>query len=276
MIRLLRNYQFQRVFQLNHNRRIIDDDIAINSGAGQIVALNPVDKKFPKLFKAVIDKYYDFIISDIREEIEVRTNSFLKSQFGIEKVAKDFMNIDEKGRLSSIRLKYTRVADDSHIIINPFSMSKIKDWEYEQIKEAINFLLLKYEFDIILLGNDKKELMNDVADSSSRIINLTNRTEILDSFLFVKHCKLFIGVDSALSHIARYYNIPRILRIGGGSYGIMFEKDSFTTDKHNEKLLFHSLDCFGCNWICIYKEPFCLTKIEGTAVFSSIEKFLSQ
>ena len=56
----------------------------------------------------------------------------------------------------------------------------------------------------------------------------------------------------------------------------MFPKESCYNSDETEKILFHPMDCFGCNWYCIYKEPYCLTKIDATAVFSSIEKILSE
>ncbi len=76
IIKILRSYSFIKVFQLNHNRRIIDDDLAIHSGGKQIIALNRVEKQYPKIFKRKLDKYYDRIIFDNTLDIGTKMDLF--------------------------------------------------------------------------------------------------------------------------------------------------------------------------------------------------------
>lgn len=275
-IKEIRTHSFTKTFQLNHNRRIVDDDLAIHSGANQIIAFNKVEEKFPKLFRNRVDSYYDSIIFDIPLDIENKIDFFLREVFKINHLLKNNIPLNEQEKIKSVHLKVDNIIKEEYIVINPISTSKIRDWEFNQLNEILRCLLEKFDFKILFIG-DKKEF--DVLDQYSinrnRIKNIAGSTDILESFCIVKYCKLFIGVDSGFSHVAIYYDVPRILKVGGGPFGLMFSKESYSETSEKEKLLFYPLECFGCNWYCNYKEPYCLTKIETPTIIQAIEKMLN-
>ena len=208
VIKVLRDYTFLKVFQLNHNRRIIDDDLAVHTGANQIVAFNIVEKGFPKLFKQMFDRYYDRILFEKPQEINTKIDIFLQQTFNINHFEKTHISMDEKKILNSLNSKISRLLDQEYIIINPLSSAGIRDWNFDQLNEIVVFLSEQYNYKIFLVGNTKQyKFLQRLTLKSDKIINLGGLTDILESFLIVKYCKLFIGIDSALSHVARYFDI---------------------------------------------------------------------
>jgi heptosyltransferase-3 len=167
------------------------------------------------------------------------------------------------------------IMDKEYIVISLISSSKIRSWEINKWNEVLDYLIENFNYTVILVGSKNQyAYLNNLSTGRERIMNLAGALEILESFVLVKFCRLFIGIDSAISHVAKYYNVPRILVLGGGPYGLMFAKNSFYQQNKTEKILFHPMDCFGCNWHCIYDKPYCLTNLKISSLVKTISSVL--
>ena len=272
----LRKLKFNTVYQLNLNRRITDDDLALHIGAEKVVALNIVEKKFPKLFKSYFDGFYLKILFKSRLEIGNQIELFLNKEFNITNSKQSYIKINEERLLIQLMKKIPSFSEGEFIVIHPLSISKIRSLDKIRLESIINFLTKNYNYNILLLGSEgQKKLLEKFSSNFNRVTSIAGVTTILESLFIVKSCKLFIGIDSAFTHFAKHFNVPRIIFSGGGPYGIMFPKKSYENEFEGEMFLFHFLECFGCNWHCIYKEAFCLTKINDSVVFNSLNKFLT-
>ena len=56
--------------------------------------------------------------------------------------------------------------------------------------------------------------------------------------------------------------------IGGGNYGRYLPY----LESDRRIYLYHKMECFGCEWNCIYKERHCITDLEVGTVIESIKK----
>ena len=156
------------------------------------------------------------------------------------------------------------------ITIAPFSSENNRDWRIQKFNKLITILSQKYR--IILLGSFEQRMkLYNLKNDNNNIIVKTGELNLNDLPNVIKSTKLFLGLDSGLTHIALKVGTPLIAIIGGGNYGKFFPyKES---DK--VKYLYHKMDCFGCEWRCIHKEPNCLTEVKTEEVIREAEKILS-
>jgi ADP-heptose:LPS heptosyltransferase len=86
-------------------------------------------------------------------------------------------------------------------------------------------------------------------------------------YSYLLKTKLFIGLDSGISHMALKAGAKSIILVGGGTYGMYFPK---LNDKKTVYLS-KELSCFQCNWNCIYDRNLCLSDISVEEVMKHIE-----
>ncbi|MBD3805967.1 glycosyltransferase family 9 protein [Sulfuricurvum sp.] len=92
-----------------------------------------------------------------------------------------------------------------YAVISPFASAKDKEYPYEKFKEVSSILYNKYGIRSIYLG--LSDLNEEDTDSISYEYNIP--VEIL--FERIKRCRIFIGNDSGLTHIALRYNKKTIV-----------------------------------------------------------------
>ncbi|MFH1196006.1 MAG: glycosyltransferase family 9 protein [bacterium] len=275
----LRKIGFEQLFILNHNRRIVDDDLALNLGATYTYALNEVEGSSIKVFREKLDKRYSKVLFVEKIFIEDKFTALLKEILKINEVKDNQLYLDEDWFNSNNRKRIINNGETNitnWITIQPLSSNQIKDLDAFKLRLMIAYLQAKGLKYIFILGS--KNQFNKINKMMSKFIgvyNLAGSLSLVESFYLVKHSKLFIGVDSVMSHVAIHYDVPRILFIGGGSSSMMFPANSYYKQKTKEKLLFSKMDCFGCNWNCKYKLPLCLNQIKDEEIDAAIEVLLS-
>lgn len=274
-LKKIRTFGFSKVFILNHHRRITDDDIALNSGADMIMALNISDTRYLKVGKKYFDKKYDIILYRESEYIQNKYNILLSRYFPLIKITESSIYLNEEKHLSILLNKYKSVFDKEYISINPVSSAEIRNWTISNFRKIIEYILNKYTYDIILLGEEsQKDYLQKMVLDKVRVHNFSGKTNLLETFTILKKSKIFLGVDSALAHASIYFKIPRIILAGGGPFGLIFPSESYKNDIPDQRLVFKEMDCFGCNWNCKFDEPHCLNDINPNQVIEIIDSML--
>ena len=99
------------------------------------------------------------------------------------------------------------------MVIAPITNWKRKNWPLESYKKLINKLLTKekkYFSSVILLGSEDEKINCEKLKKSLCNINVFNFAgliKVLEIYELLKLCKLFIGNDSGLTHLAAASNI---------------------------------------------------------------------
>lgn len=148
------------------------------------------------------------------------------------------------------------------VLIAPSASDKFRNWDSKYFQKLT--AQLSHKIKIVLIGTEKqKKLLEFIKNGNENVIIKVqlNLDQIIDLFL---KSKLFIGLDSGMSHLAILLNKKMIAIIGGGKYGQFFPYKKSA----NRIYLSHEMDCFGCNWICKYQKPYCINSL-------SVEKVLS-
>lgn len=264
----LRKEKFKKCFNLTAARGIINDEMAILTGAKEVYCLNSDWKCLKKLFGAKMESYYTDVLMkntfneyDKHAELLRKFNINGKIKYGNYHV----FNIEKK---KSDFVKY-----NSDILIAPFSSVRNRDWPIDNYKKFISLLNGKYR--IILLGNKKQRSdLEKIGNNATNVKILAGELKLNEIPYLMSNTRLFIGNDSGLSHMALKLNLKMIVILGGGQYG-RFLPYKFT-ESNKQFFLSYPLSCYGCEWNCKLKEKECITKITVKEVFDIATKILTK
>ncbi len=255
----LRHIGFRKCYNLTTARGILNDQMALLSGAEEIYCLNSNWEYLTKFFGKKLDKKYSKIIT------KNYFNEYDKNIEVIKTINKKYVPLFNDDKVFPL----IENNNDYDIAIAPFSSKNNRDWEIQKFDKLITILSQKYR--IILLGSFEQRMrLYNFKNENNNIIVKAGELNLNDIPNVIKNTKLFLGLDSGLTHIALKVGIPLIAIIGGGNYGKFFPyKES---DKI--KYLYHKMDCFGCEWRCIHKKPYCLTDVSVDEVMENVNELL--
>lgn len=251
-------------FNLTSARGISSDEIALLSGARKVYCFANTWKNLKKAFSKTMDKYYVTVLfNGIGNEYR-RHEELIKILTGSNKI-----NIIDSGSQVFGKENYTLPISGKYIAVAPLAQNFSRTWGVDKFRLLCEKLSTDY-FVILLGTSNESKLLERVKNGNGKIKNLAGEIAIQDLSSAIKNSLLFIGNDSGLSHLALRLNVPMIAVIGGGAYEKYFPYS--TNGTHVYK--YHSLDCFGCEWVCSQKEMYCLTKVDAEEVYSAALKLI--
>lgn len=153
------------------------------------------------------------------------------------------------------------------IVLHPFSLKKLKEWNMEKFAELSEKLKEQFDFDTIFIGSKKEE---------ERILEIQKRIpfktfafagyDLLDLAALCSKASLFVGNDSGPMHIADVLNIPIVGLFGPG------EPHLFSPSGKKATFIHHKLECNPCDQIhCKYPGHPCMHRIEVNEVINKID-----
>lgn len=275
MLKKIRLHYYTEAINVTTGRSPINDELCLLSGAKIRSRIFTNNGDFIRGFGRFYAVLYDRIVgTNLHNEFEKQTLVF-HNIFGANNKTKiQIFFCKSIARHINESIYVNRNIQRYYIALCPHSDLKIKNWGTIKYKKLLQMLLKYTNINIILLGDKKHYKKQNFLRSlnNSRIINIAGKLSIIESAYIVKRAKIFIGNDSGFTHIAKSLGTPFIGLIGGGSYGKFFPYNV----SQNDNYFFYKMDCFGCNWVCKYKEPYCLTKIEPQQVFEKVLSMLSK
>ena len=88
----------------------------------------------------------------------------------------------------------------------------------------------------------------------SPLLNRAGQTSLPDLISVIAGAGLLIGNETGAVHIAAAVSTPSVCILGGGHYGrFMPYRPELKTLRPLPYAVARNMDCFGCNWRCIYK-----------------------
>jgi ADP-heptose:LPS heptosyltransferase len=166
-----------------------------------------------------------------------------------------------------------------NILIHPFASQERKCWKTDKWVEVIYKTLKENEGTTITVVGAKSEMPKAnlifenplLKNFSSRMINLTGKTNIEQLATEVKNARLFVGHDSMVGHLAALYNTTS-LTISLGSV-----RPQETTPYHdNAYNLSPKVKCFPCFATDACSNYQCHHDISHQAISSSIKLLLEK
>lgn len=263
LLKYLHSLGLEKAFNLSQERGILNDELTLFSGAKEKICFQKNAVYLIPIFEKINNRKYTRILNF--QEI----NEYKKTYMIKKEICPELENQNELGNIF--------INDDSdfpfikkpYIVISPLPNNKERTWGLDKFNILIQELSLNNTIVILGLKNQEK-FIEDKIKTNYNIISFVGKTEISEAIYIIKNCSLFIGHDSGLTHIAKFFNIPLIALIGGGMYGRFFPID--VNDK--TVYLFNQMNCFGCRWNCVHDKMYCLTEISVNEVLKASNKLL--
>lgn len=147
-----------------------------------------------------------------------------------------------------------------------------RPWEREKMKDLVRRLAELQEYDIYLLGGALEEhLLSDYQEILERdnVYNFVNRTTIGETIYLLSKCKLSIGVDTGMQHVADALGIPTVSIFG--------PTNPKTHGAYSDKAVFVQCNpCISCQY-CFDTDKYytcpdrkCLNQISTNAVYVEV------
>lgn len=228
------------------------------------------------------NKFYTRIIKGEKiNKLEIERNcEFINKlganiDFSIRKPRIWFSERDEN-EIKEINKKYN-LKQNSYLAVFLGAGHPIRHWDNEKWVELIQQIIMRYpEYKIVMLGYGTdiypiEYVLNRLEGSlKGNIINLYAKTSLRILAKVIQKAKILIGTETGAMHIAAAMNTPNVCIMGGGHFGRFYPYG----DLDNNRVVYKTMDCYGCNWECKYKYPKCLSEIGISDVIMQVENLL--
>jgi len=141
------------------------------------------------------------------------------------------------------------------------SWAALVDWIMEQgIVRAVLFTGTREE------GPLTKTILGRIRDHRDQCLDLAGRIGVSQLVQLVRRARLVVSVESGTIHIAAALGVPNLCLLGGGHFGRFYPYG----DPARNRSVYSEMDCFGCDWHCLYDRALCMEGITLEAVQSAL------
>ena len=167
--------------------------------------------------------------------------------------------------------------EENNILVHIGASWSYRRWPSEKINCLIEKLLELTDEKIILLGGPGDLNFKEQMVSHPRVESRIGETSLSELRELIRRSKLLISNETSVSHMAYVFNKKAIVLLGGGHFGRFLPYPS--NKKRNVRCVFEKMECFLCNWNCIFdlnerKAVPCIEAIEVERVISEVKECL--
>ncbi len=245
----LRRIHFEKTINFSFTRTELSDSIAIATNAKIIYGgLDEIGRR--KLFSIrLFNRFYTKLI----EVPAIIKNEFDRNKYFFETITNSKVVFQKP----YIRFYQTEsIIKEKYVVIFPGAGLFQRRWDANNFYSISKKILDNYENISVVLVGDLKEkyISNSFLEvfENPRFYNKIGKTNLIEFVNIIKDCCLLISNESSGIHISTAFNIPTICILGGGHFG-RFAPYSYIFDVNDNISIFNQMDCFGCNWQCVYK-----------------------
>jgi ADP-heptose:LPS heptosyltransferase len=94
------------------------------------------------------------------------------------------------------------------VAIHPFTSDPVKQWPIERFSELAQRIVQEMKLKVVLVGRTEDRGQSPAGTVPSEIINLINKTSLLELAALLKRCSLLISGDSGPMHLAAAVGTP--------------------------------------------------------------------
>jgi ADP-heptose:LPS heptosyltransferase len=248
----LRLKNFKTAIQPTFSREFVGDIIVRASFAPVRIGYHGNTNNIIPKVRAVTNRWYTKLIFNCNyEHSELDINANFVRSLGLTHFKSQVPTIPDTHSKSP-----SSVPNSPYIVIAPGASWLPKAWPVSNFADVISTLAERANLQFIICGGPAdtivcRELVSLLP--STKLLNLCDRTSLLELVEVIRGAALVITNDSAPAHIAIAVSTPSLCILGGGHYG-RFLPYTTNLSQHNIKHVTVSslMSCFGCNWECGY------------------------
>jgi ADP-heptose:LPS heptosyltransferase/tetratricopeptide (TPR) repeat protein len=142
---------------------------------------------------------------------------------------------------------------------------------YQHYGAAIARLCREQSFSVIALGAPQDADINKsnlLECHPDKALDLTGKTTLRQSAALLRRCRLALGAETGLAHIACAVGTPNVILLGGGHFG-RFMPYAATTSAVSVPL-----ECHGCNWQCRFSTVHCVKDVDPRLIEAAVRRTL--
>lgn len=275
----IRRSGFQVVIHPNYSREFSYGDAVVRiSGSVERIGFEGDCSCINPLAKRISDKWYTRLVPSPELTLtELEKNAVFLRSLGL----KSFKaGLPELPRLDIPKQFYPK---DFYVIF-PGASNKSKHWPIRRFQELVRLIYKETGWIGVICGGPGEEPLGNemIENAGSTLINLAGRTSLIELVSILSHARFLVSNDTCAVHIAAGVSTPSVCILGGGHYGrfLPYSLES-ATKKPLPLVVSNKMDCFNCNWICIYSitegEPFpCIASISVDDVWEAVIRVLDK
>jgi ADP-heptose:LPS heptosyltransferase len=249
----------------SYHRQHIGDEMTILSGAERVVAFDGNDEIIQPAMREANDRYFSDIV-----KVEDHSPEWKKYQLLFERLG---IQTGEYSGMRNVMLGGTEESDrggaDPYILLTPGGSSSLRRWPWERFAGLGDRLAEQTGMRIVLCGNRaEKVMLGRIAGMMVKTPEIVANLPIQAVVDLIKRARIVVGNESGLLHIAASVRTPAVVILGGGHFSRYFPYGSAS-------IVNHKIDCYECNWKCLFPEVYCLTRIAVDDVVREVGEVLT-
>ena len=281
-LQLLRRRIFDLAIHPVYSREPLSDEVVCCARASQRIGFDGDLNNIRETLKSRNDRCYTQLIrstATVCPEIE-RNRIFAEQVTGQTIRPADFQPqlwLGDAERVAARKIfDQQSLSVNSNVVIALFPGASLahKTWPAENYAELIDRLHHRFDAKFIICGasGDADAASHVLRKIGGQVVNLTGRTSLTQLAAVLESCDLYIGNDTGPLHMAVAVGIPTLGIMGGGHFGRFYPYG----DLNKHRVAFKRMDCYGCNWNCIYETTRCIQEISVDDVWAETLRMMEE
>ncbi len=163
-----------------------------------------------------------------------------------------------------------------YLTVFPVTRNPLRNLPLATMVKALDRFLYDHpELKLILSGTKKEKATLSALQQHLQHhadIEIRCPSSLLEVRDLIAESLLILSMESAPAHMSICLDRPGVFVIGGGHYEHFAP---WGTSRHHIWVT-HHMRCFGCNWHCIHKEAYCVSRVTHHQITDSLEIALRQ
>lgn len=174
---------------------------------------------------------------------------------------------------------------EKYFIVYPSASTEYKRWPTERFAKIAEKIYAKLKIPLVVCGTEGDKKTNEALKELVKnvpIIDMTNKTSVLEYIDLIKNATLVICNDTGIYHIATISQTPVAILGGGYTYHKYMEYKFEGCEKFKRPcIITEYMDCFNCENRCKYSKNIaktwpCLDRVTVEKAWSIIEKMIEE
>jgi ADP-heptose:LPS heptosyltransferase len=280
MLRNIKTRNFDIVIQPTFSREFhLGDSIIRASNAKQRIGFMGDLSNITYSIKNISDKWYTKLIPASNEVLmELERNAEFMRGLGLN-------NFQCSVPSWPIKSEYVIPTLNKYFVIFPGASNRKRAWSPKSFSKIISKIHQKTGWNAVICGGSGEEDLGKeiiCLTEDAITIDLIGKTNLLELGEVIRNSQLLIGNETSAIHMAAAVRVPSICILGGGHFG-RFMPYNINGNNTNfiPKPVFNKMECFNCNWKCIYENSNqtiwpCIYKVSINDVWDEVLKIIEE